>query len=61
MTKDDLARQLKAGRTMGELFALKSGQECGIVSGVPSTRELVYDAEAIDNMLEELAMALCGL
>ena len=28
------------------------------VSGVPSTRELVTDAEAIDKMLQELAIAL---
>lgn len=28
------------------------------VKGVPSTRELVYDAEAIDKMLQELAAAL---
>lgn len=29
------------------------------VSGVPSTRELVKDAEDIDDMLEELSDALC--
>lgn len=28
-------------------------------SGVPSARELVYDAEAIDEMLQNLASALC--
>lgn len=28
------------------------------ISGTPSTRELVCDAEAISDMLEELAMAL---
>ena len=28
------------------------------VKGVPSTRELVFDAEAIDKMLQELAAAL---
>ncbi len=28
------------------------------VSGIPSTRTLVYDAEAIDKMVEELAAAL---
>ena len=28
-------------------------------SGVPSARELVHDAEAIDEMLQNLAIALC--
>ena len=31
------------------------------VSGIPSTRELVYDAEDIDDMLKELAAALSNI
>lgn len=31
------------------------------VSGVPSIKALVHDAEEIENMLEELDIALCGV
>ncbi len=31
------------------------------ISGIPSARELVYDAEAIDEMLQELAIELSGV
>jgi hypothetical protein len=59
--KDDFVESVKAyaaGFCIDEHIEMWIDARRIGVRGIPSTRELVYDAEAIDKMLQELATAL---
>lgn len=51
-------KEYAAGWDIDEHIEMWIGARRNGVKGVPSTRELVCDAEAIDKMLQELAAAL---
>jgi len=51
-------KEYAAGWDIDEHIETWIGARRNGVKGIPSTRELVHDAEAIDKMLQELAAAL---